>query len=60
MNKYFIEYIKRVMVEPKKNSWNYVLNQDFKYIDADSEEEALDILESMYSVKEVLEIKQVN
>ena len=59
MSQYYIEFIKRVKVEPKKNSWNYNLEQDMEYIEAASDDEALDILDSMYSVKEVLLVELV-
>jgi hypothetical protein len=59
MNQYYVEFVKRVMVEPRKNAWNYTLENDSVYLEADSDNEALDLLDSLYSVKEVLKVELV-
>lgn len=59
MSQYYVEFVKRVMVEPRKNAWNYNLVNDSVYLEAFDDNEALDLLESMYSVKEVLKVELV-
>ncbi len=59
MKRYYIEFVKSVTVDPKKNSWDYVLEKDSVFLEAFDDVDALDLLESLYSVKEVLKVELV-
>jgi hypothetical protein len=59
MKQYYVEFVKRVMVEPRKNAWNYTLETDSVYLEAFDDNEAVELLECLYSVKEVLKVELV-
>ena len=54
---YYIEFSKRVMNNPS-TSWDYSIIEDYDYIWAESENDARDIIESIYGNVEITLIEE--
>ena len=55
---YYIEFRKRQIKDPKGPAWDYSIIEDYDYIWAKTEEEAKDIIESIYAIVEITLIEE--